>query len=136
MNKYCKTLFLIGITLGILSCFRINNIGEIKVKDSKVGFQLEDDGHVTEAQTVPADVDKIYFETFLDIPSTAEIALEFRWYYETQLIYSYTGQHSRGYTIATLEVEPTTASGFPKGEYLVQVWFINTMLDEVAFNLE
>ena len=138
MHKPWRSRFvlLFLITLILLSCAGIYNIPPIELRDPKVGSQLQEDGHIVGAQEIPADTSTIYFEAYLDVPSTSIIMLEYRWYYEDELLYSYTGRHSRGYLTAALEVDPVKTPRLPAGVYAVQVWFVNTMLAEVPFKVQ
>jgi hypothetical protein len=126
--------FLILIVLIILGC-GITTVPTVKATDIKVGYQIQDDGHVTETNIIPSDANKIYMEFFLDVPAESKVTLEFRWYFENQLIYSYSGQHERGYAIATLERDLAQTLRFPTGKYTVEIWFLNTTLSSSSFSI-
>jgi len=109
-------------------------ISKISASDLTVGTKVLDNGDLAdETRRVPSDSKIIYARFFLDIPEESKIDLEFRWFYENNLLTSFHGRHSRGYAIATLERDPKIFPAFQPGNYRIEIWFLNTMLIDSPF---
>jgi hypothetical protein len=125
------------LTLSImLSCRAFSSIPEISATNLKIGFELQSDGHVLETlKPIPANSEKVFLEILLYAPENAKIPLEFKWFYNGQPIFSSSGTYQQGYIISTLERDPNKLANFPTGHYNVEVWFLNTMLSSISFDV-
>ena len=128
-------LSILGAVLALCACavvvvfFVFRNTPSVKAQDARIGTELGEDRHILkDTRIIPADAKKIYLEFDFENPANVKVPLEFRWYAEDQMIYSYSNVHEDSYVVANIELDPNQNSNLPAGNYHVEVWFGNAMI--------
>ena len=122
------------VGLVVLSLKKTSNVS---VRDAIIGTELREDGHISSENSVISQTAyAIYLEFYLEAPSNLQMPLQFRWYYNEQLIYSGAGSHVKGYVGAKIARDSTKLANFPTGNYHVEVWIGNTMILSEPFVVE
>lgn len=129
-----------GLVLGICIIFvfvlLFQNESRIKARDAKLAFKSSENGIIEDGRHIPVNAKEIYLQFYLEKQGKIEIPLEFRWYADEQLVYSYLGNYGDGYVTASFEFDPDKPDGLSAGNYHVDVWFRNTMILSEVFVVE
>ena len=113
----------------ILFIFVFRSAPTVKARDAMIGTELGEDGRVLkDTRIIPANAKKIHLGFYFESPANVKATLNFRWYAEDQMIYSYSNVHEDSYVIANIELDPNQNGNLPAGNYHVEVWFGNTMI--------
>lgn len=135
LSKLLSPLLFVMIIF-ILGC-GITSFPNISARDGKIGVDLADDGFLrAETSSIAPDVEIIYFQYYLDAPENLDVAIDYKWYYDGELIYSYSEIHNKGPVTATLRVNHQILDELSVGNYHVEAWFINTLLITKAFKVD
>jgi len=122
-------IFAICICIVVLVGKAFWNAPTVEATEARIGTEIRDDGHLLEEnRVISANVEKIYLEFNFGNPANIQVPLEFRWYVENQLLYSFSSIHEDGYVSASITRDPKKLASYPTGNYHVEVWFGNTMI--------
>ncbi len=130
-------IFVICICIALLVGKVFWNAPTVEATEARIGTEIRDDGHLLkENRVISTDAEKIYLEFNFGNPANIKVPLEFRWYVENELLYSFSSVYEDGFVVAFITRDPKKLASFPTGSYHVEVWFSNTMILSEPFIVE
>lgn len=136
-QQHARGFFLVLMFISIISC-QLTLPVDVSARDPRIGTEISHQNGrlVNDIAIVPQDAKRIYFEFFLDIPDNMDVLLEFRWYDDNRILFTYGGRFVKGYTVGFIEQDQNIFTGFSPGNYRVEVWFLNVMLVSKEFQVK
>lgn len=120
----------------LVGCSGTPSVPAIRTSSVVVGTEIDSEGHITDAiSQITPHAKRVYIAFELEAPEESEVPLDFRWYYQSQLIYSVSKVHQSGSVLIWLERVPEKTPKFQTGHYRVDVWISNTLLFSVPFEV-
>jgi hypothetical protein len=109
----------------------------IQAQNPLIGFELSESGHLNQdVRIIPSDAQNIYIGfNFEAVPGSSN-PLEFRWFRNHEILMVYSNNFSPGYVQSMMTRDPAILDEFPSGDYIVEVWYINTALLSESFTVK